>query len=96
MPIGFRQGANQALEDVHMLSLLQGNFEDDKIKWKAALEWWRHVRQERVGKLIEIANEIRRRRDPGWTGEGASTIDTRWLFDVDIPNMVRSWKLGET
>lgn len=91
------QGANQALEDVHMLSLLIEAARDKPgVDWKSALQWWQQVRQERVSNVVKIADEIRKRRLPGWTGEGAEAIDSSWLFNVDIPNLVQGWLSKET
>ena len=74
-----------------MLSLLMVATRDNKVDWETALEWWQRVRQERVAKVIEFAGEIRKRRMPGWTGEGAATLDGKWLYGVDITSMVQEW-----
>ena len=85
------QGANQALEDVYMLSLLMIAIRDGAADWETSLKWWQQVLQERVAKVIELAGEIRTRRMPGWTGEGAGNLDGSWLYSVSIDEMVKQW-----
>ena len=85
------QGANQALEDVYTLSLLLVDVRDGRVDWESSVRWWQHMRQERVDKVIDIATEIRRRRKPGWNGQNVASIDSTWLFGIDIRQTVQAW-----
>ena len=89
------QGANQALEDVHMLALLMAAVRDEQLDWQASLQMWQQTREGRVAKVKELAAEIRARRNPGWTGEGTAKLTSSWLFNVDLPGVVEQWIMNE-
>lgn len=85
------QGANQSIEDVHSLSILLSAVRANKVNLREGLDWWQKMRQSRVDGVNQIAGEIRKRRMPGWTGEGAATIDSGWLFNIDVSKAVNVW-----
>lgn len=74
-----------------MLVLLMTATREKRVTWGDSLKWWQEVRQARVAKVIEFAGEIRRRRMPGWTGDGAASLDGDWLYGVDLAGIVEEW-----
>ena len=76
---------------MHSLSLLMAAVAEKKVQWKSALEWWQSYRQARVDRTTELTEKMNVRRLPGWTGGEGDTIDSSWLFSVDIENDVREW-----
>ena len=55
------------------------------------MQWWQQMRQQRIDQVNQIAAEIRTRRMPGWDGEGAASIDSGWLFRLDLEEAVNHW-----
>lgn len=84
IPPAAGQGVNQAFEDVHAFALLLAAVNQGKMGWEESLKWWQDYRQERIDRVGALTAEMNKRRMPGWTGEGAETIDSEWLFSVDI------------
>jgi ADP-heptose:LPS heptosyltransferase len=89
VPPAAGQGINQGFEDVHSLSLLIAATKSGA-DWRANLDFWQKYRHERVDRVVELTQEMNRRRLPGWKGDNAGAIDSTWLFDVDIGNDVAS------
>ncbi|KAK3671807.1 hypothetical protein LTR78_008352 [Recurvomyces mirabilis] len=77
------QGINQGFEDVHSLSLLIAARKSHD-QWVTYLDRWQSFRSERVERVSDLTNQMTKRRVPGWTGEGAGSIDSAWLFEIDI------------
>ncbi|WPH00303.1 Salicylate hydroxylase [Acrodontium crateriforme] len=90
IPPAAGQGVNQAFEDVHSLSILMGAANQGKVQWNESLDWWQEYRQNRIDRVTSLTNEMNRRRLPGWAGEG-ETIDSSWLFGVEIDKDVNAW-----
>ncbi|CAL5873018.1 uncharacterized protein PFLUO_LOCUS7287 [Penicillium psychrofluorescens] len=90
------QGLNQGLEDVLSLSLILAAIRKKKVQLRNSLDWWQDMRQQRIDRVIELAREISARRRPGWTGENAESIDSSWLFNVDIPQIVKKWEQDQS
>ncbi|EME42183.1 FAD dependent oxidoreductase-like protein [Dothistroma septosporum NZE10] len=90
IPPAAGQGVNQAYEDVHAFSLVIAATNDKKSSWYAGLRWWQEYRQARVERVTDLTNEMNKRRLPGWNGEEGS-IDSSWLFSVDIEGDVKNW-----
>ena len=55
-----------------------------KLPWKDSLDWWQQYRQARVDRVTDLTNEMNKRRLPGWTGQDGKSIDSSWLFSVQI------------
>ena len=91
VPPAAGQGVNQAFEDVHSLSLLMSAVASGKVPWRDSLDWWQQYRQQRVDRTLGLTNEMNKRRLPGWTAEEGDTIDSSWLFSVDIGKDVSDW-----
>ncbi|KAJ9618682.1 hypothetical protein H2203_008886 [Taxawa tesnikishii (nom. ined.)] len=89
IPPAAGQGVNQAFEDAHSLALLLAEMNEGKVALKHGLDRWQMYRQARVDRVSHLTNEMNKRRLPGWTGEGAETIDSSWLFGVQIADDVR-------
>ena len=85
------QGVNQAFEDVHSLSLLMAAVQEGKAAWSESLDWWQAYRQARVDRTLELTQRMNIRRLPGWTGGERDTVDSSWLFGVDIEKDVAVW-----
>ena len=85
------QGANQALEDAYSLCILLTAVRDHRVNWEPSVRWWHSMRQERVDKVIEVATEIRRRRQPGWNGQNVASMDSSWLLGMDVLQTVQAW-----
>ena len=81
---------NQAYEDVHAFSLMIASTNDKKTQWEEGVKWWQQYRQARVDRVTDLTNEMNTRRMPGWSGEGGS-IDSSWLFSVDVEGDVKAW-----
>lgn len=82
---------NQAFEDVHSLSLLVSAVASGKVPWKDSLDWWQQYRQARVDRTLGLTTEMNKRRLPGWTAEEGDTIDSSWLFNVNIDKDAANW-----
>ena len=95
IPPAAGQGVNQAFEDSHSLSLLLKATRNGKIDWSKGLDWWQDYRQGRVARVTDLTNEMNKRRLPGWTGADAQSIDSSWLFGVDIEQDVKSYWQGQ-
>ncbi|KAK4556141.1 hypothetical protein LTR86_006838 [Recurvomyces mirabilis] len=81
------QGINQGFEDVHSLSLLIAASSSHN-QWVTYLGQWQSFRSDRVERVSDLTNQMTKRRVPGWTGEDAESIDSTWLFEVDIEREV--------
>ncbi|KAL4724393.1 hypothetical protein ACLX1H_009007 [Fusarium chlamydosporum] len=88
------QGVNQAFEDVYtfagVLGLLKGNGGNELSE---ALDRWQKGRQERVDNIIELNNEINKRRMPKVAGVEVETkpFDIDWLYSVDLNKSARQF-----
>ena len=90
IPPAAGQGANQAFEDVHSLSLLVAAARKGTVEWGDCIEWWQRYRGDRTRKVTELTAEMTKRRLPGWNGEGG-TIDNSWLYSVNVAHDVEDW-----
>ena len=90
IPPAAGQGVNQAFEDVHSFARLIEATNEGKVQWDESLDWWQQYRQDRIDKVASLTDEMNRRRMPGWAGDG-ETIDSAWLFGVDIDEDVNAW-----
>jgi hypothetical protein len=93
------QGANQAMEDGFSISLLMARMADlEGQSWLSWLQKWESMRQERVGKLVELTKQMNNSRLPPeakallkkediWSGEGGPEA-MRWLFVPRIEEWV--------
>ncbi|KAK5119513.1 hypothetical protein LTR85_007613 [Meristemomyces frigidus] len=89
------QGVNQAFEDVHSISLLLAAVNEGKAQWLPSLKWWQQYRQAGVERVTGLTNEMSKRMLPGWGAEGAETVDSSWLFGVQITDDVQA-RLSES
>ena len=90
IPPAAGQGVNQAFEDVHSLALLLAGINEGQADLLSALQHWEQYRQARVERVTDLTNEMTKRRMPGWTGEGAESIDSSWLFSVQVTDDVQA------
>ena len=98
------QGVNQCLEDVHMLALLLSKL-SDKIVLSDALGFWQSYRQERIGRVVVLSEQINIKRLPPaeqakvpagmvWKDESATTGEggqLRWLYEPHLEEHVSAW-----
>ncbi|KAF4995262.1 hypothetical protein FGRMN_5227 [Fusarium graminum] len=79
------QGVNQAFEDVYTFASVLGQLKDkDEQRLSEALMRWQKGRQERVDRIIELNNEINKRRMPKEEGIETKPFDLDWLYSVDL------------
>ncbi|KAL8826910.1 MAG: hypothetical protein Q9191_003513 [Dirinaria sp. TL-2023a] len=97
------QGVNQAFEDVYSLGLLLSNL-SSAITLEAALKFWQTYRQERVGKVLALTDQMNTLRlpaeerakavkDTAWDDSRVSGADgqLRWLYEPVLDNVVSEW-----
>jgi 2-polyprenyl-6-methoxyphenol hydroxylase-like FAD-dependent oxidoreductase len=91
------QGANQAFEDGYSLALLLKGLEKRDGKLEQGLKWWQSMREERVGRLLDLTRRLNNMRLPIqeqqklskedlWKGGDAEAM--RWLFEPKIEERV--------
>ncbi|PYH98141.1 FAD/NAD(P)-binding domain-containing protein [Aspergillus ellipticus CBS 707.79] len=92
------QGINQALEDVFTYALVWGRCQKEEGEGglQRALGIWQRGRQERVDRVLDLNDQIDRRRLPrkeggGQQGEKMEPFDLEWLYRPDFGQMVEGW-----
>ncbi|GKU06674.1 kynurenine 3-monooxygenase [Fusarium langsethiae] len=88
------QGVNQAFEDVYTFAGVLGQLENnDEKALSDALDRWQKGRQERVDKIIDLNNEINKRRMPKVAGVEVEIkpFDVDWLYLVDLDEAVKQF-----
>ena len=89
------QGVNQAFEDVYTFAGVLGQLKEKNSEGLSdALGRWQKGRQERVDKIIELNNEINKRRMPKQADVETKPFDIDWLYSVDLDEMVRDFVGG--
>ena len=97
IPPSAGQGVNQAFEDGYLLALLLGEGKGGRVDWGAALGFWQEWRQERVGKVLELNEQIDLRRLPVRDDEVSvkeEKFDLGWLYEPDFRGEVEAWVRG--
>jgi len=85
------QGVNQAFEDAHALALVMAAANEGRVEWRRGLDWWQAYKQARIDRVNALTDEMNKRRVPNWDPKGAETIDSSWMFGVQIAEDVRKW-----
>ncbi|KAM0248951.1 hypothetical protein ACHAP5_003160 [Fusarium lateritium] len=86
------QGVNQAFEDVYTFAGVLGQLkEKNRQGLSDALGRWQTGRQERVDKIIELNNEINKRRMPKKQGVETKPFELDWLYSVDLDQAVEDF-----
>ncbi|KAF9766816.1 hypothetical protein IL306_000716 [Fusarium sp. DS 682] len=89
------QGVNQAFEDVYTFAGVLGQLKQKNSEGLSdALGRWQKGRQERVDQIIELNNEINKRRMPNQTDVETKPFDIDWLYSVDLDEMVGQFVNG--
>ncbi|KAL6918392.1 hypothetical protein FSHL1_009820 [Fusarium sambucinum] len=85
------QGVNQAFEDVYTFAGVLGQLKGKSLS--DTLDRWQKGRQGRVDKIIELNNEINKRRMPKVDGVQVETkpFDVDWLYSVDLDEAVKQF-----
>ncbi|KAM0295920.1 hypothetical protein ACHAPM_010636 [Fusarium culmorum] len=94
IPPSAGQGVNQAFEDVYTFAGVLGQLKENNGKGLSdTLDRWQKGRQERVDKIIELNNEINKRRMPKVDGVEVETkpFDVDWLYSVDLDEAVKQF-----
>jgi 2-polyprenyl-6-methoxyphenol hydroxylase-like FAD-dependent oxidoreductase len=83
---------NQAFEDVYTFAGVLGQLKKKNSEGLSdALGRWQKGRQERVDKIIELNNEINKRRMPKQADVETKPFGIDWLYSVDLDEMVRQF-----
>ncbi|KAB8229862.1 FAD-dependent oxidoreductase [Aspergillus alliaceus] len=94
IPPSAGQGINQAFEDVYTFSLIVAGGRND-ISLEQGLKVWQQGRQERVDKVLQLNEQIDRRRMPKQSEDEQSdahqAFDLDWLYRPDFDAMVEEW-----
>ncbi|CAJ0547534.1 Ff.00g042880.m01.CDS01 [Fusarium sp. VM40] len=86
------QGVNQAFEDVYTFAGVLGQLKDNKGQGlNEALGRWQSGRQGRVDKIIELNNEINKRRMPKEKDTETKPFELDWLYSVDLDQAVQDF-----
>ncbi|KAM0190400.1 hypothetical protein ACHAPI_009389 [Fusarium lateritium] len=86
------QGVNQAFEDVYTFAGVLGQLKEKNGQGLSdALGRWQTGRQERVDKIIELNNEINKRRMPKEQGVETKPFELDWLYSVDLDQAVKDF-----
>ncbi|TGO62450.1 hypothetical protein BOTNAR_0113g00130 [Botryotinia narcissicola] len=90
IPPSAGQGINQAFEDVYIFALLLAK--SDKGDTQKALSFWQEYRQKRVGKVLELNQQIDLRRLPGNSADQKrEPFELSWLYNADFEADVQEW-----
>ncbi|KAK6595977.1 kynurenine 3-monooxygenase [Botrytis cinerea] len=90
IPPSAGQGINQAFEDVYIFALLLAK--SDKGDTQNALSFWQEYRQKRVGKVLELNQQIDLRRLPGNSADQKrEPFELSWLYSADFEADVQEW-----
>ena len=95
IPPSSGQGANQVFEDAYTYALIRGQC--DGAPLDSVLSKWQSGRQERIDRLIVLAQQMNVRRlsesteDGQRAGIGAEDFNMEWLFKPNLAKMVQDW-----
>jgi 2-polyprenyl-6-methoxyphenol hydroxylase-like FAD-dependent oxidoreductase len=86
------QGVNQAFEDVYTFAGVLGQLKENQGQGLGeSLGRWQSGRQERVDKIIELNNEINKRRMPKEQAVETKPFELDWLYSVDLDQAVQDF-----
>ncbi|KAJ5861939.1 FAD/NAD(P)-binding domain-containing protein [Penicillium soppii] len=95
IPPSSGQGANQVFEDAYTYALIRGQCDGDSLD--SVLPKWQRGRQERIDRLITLAQQMNARRLPE-SGQnelteviGTEDFNMEWLFKPDLEKMIQTW-----
>ncbi|KAJ5751948.1 FAD/NAD(P)-binding domain-containing protein [Penicillium odoratum] len=95
IPPSSGQGANQVFEDAFTYALVRGQCSEASLN--SVLAKWQRGRQERIDRLIVLAQQMNVRRLPESTEHGLNEVvgtedfNMDWLFKPDLDKMVKTW-----
>ena len=105
IPPSSGQGVNQVFEDAHTLAMLLSSL-SPKMDLNKALDFWHGLRQERIDGIMEMVDEINRKRLPasqrsvcGETDGGDCQLPgdpMKWLFAPTMEDDIAAWISSRT
>ncbi|KAF7556422.1 hypothetical protein G7Z17_g1387 [Cylindrodendrum hubeiense] len=90
------QGVNQAFEDVYTFAGVVGKLGSESQLGapgilKSALKNWQNGRQARIDRVLEVNDQINKRRMPSNEDVEFKPIDLEWLYSADFDKMVAEY-----
>ncbi|KAK7191951.1 FAD/NAD(P)-binding domain-containing protein [Paraphaeosphaeria sporulosa] len=93
------QGASQGFEDVFTLAALLPHL-SEKMPLNKAITYWKHMRQERVDKVIKLTLQLnntrlpqaeRKKLEAGQTWVSGESGQLAWLYNAKVEEDVQAW-----